>query len=77
MKKITIISLILLYIFIPITKIKAIEIDSEYAVLYNLNDDEIIYEKNAYEKGAWCARSTHVRSSYPDGEPGCRVYAFT
>ncbi len=50
MKKITIISLILLYIFIPITKIKAIEIDSEYAVLYNLNDDEIIYEKNAYEK---------------------------
>lgn len=48
MKKIKILLIILFYIFIP--RIQALEINSEYAVLYNLNEDKIIYEKNAYEK---------------------------
>ena len=47
MKK-TIILTIILCIFIP--QIKALEINSEYAVLYNLNEDKIIYEKNKDEK---------------------------
>ena len=50
MKKTLLPLLIILYIFIPIIKIQAIEINSEHAILYNLNDDKIIYEKNAYEK---------------------------
>ena len=32
--------------------IKAIDINSKYAVVYNLNDDNIIYEKNSNEKSS-------------------------
>lgn len=50
MKKTLIKILIILYIFIPTINVHALEINSENAVLYNLNDDNIIFEKNAYEK---------------------------
>ena len=50
MKKTFIKILILFYIFIPVIKVKALEINSENAVLYNMNEDKIIYEKNAEEK---------------------------
>ena len=50
MKKILIKTLIILYIFLPIINIKALDIYSKNAVLYNMNEDKIIYEKNAYEK---------------------------
>ena len=50
MKKTIIKLLIIIYILLPITSIKALEINSENAVLYNMNEDEIIYEKNADEK---------------------------
>ena len=48
MKRILII--IITCIFIPIINIKALEIYSENAVLYNMNEDKIIYEKNSEEK---------------------------
>lgn len=41
--------LLFLIIFIPFN-ISALEINSEHAILYNLNDDEVIFEKNADEK---------------------------
>ena len=47
MKKI-VLSFILFFIFI--LPIKAIEINSSHAILYNLNDDMIIYEKDAYKE---------------------------
>lgn len=47
MKKI-VVSFILFFIFI--IPIKAIEINSNHAILYNLNDDMIIYEKDANSK---------------------------
>lgn len=50
MKKTIIKLLIIIYILLPVTSIKALEINSENAVLYNMNEDEIIYEKNADEK---------------------------
>lgn len=50
MKKIIIKSLIILYIFLPIINIKALDIYSENAVLYNMNEDTILYEKNRDEK---------------------------
>lgn len=50
MKKTTLKLLIIIYILLPITNIKALEINSENAVLYNMNEDTIIYEKNADEK---------------------------
>lgn len=42
--------IILLYIITPIINIKAIDLYSNNAVLYNLNDDKIIYEKNKDEQ---------------------------
>ena len=50
MKKIVIKTLIILYIFLPIINIKALDIYSENAVLYNMNEDTILYEKNKDEK---------------------------
>ena len=50
MKKTIFIILILLYIFIPFINIQAIDTYSNNAVLYNLNDDKIIYEKNASDQ---------------------------
>lgn len=50
MKKILIKTLIILYIFLPIINIKALDIYSENAVLYNMNEDTILYEKNSDEK---------------------------
>lgn len=50
MKKILIKMIILLYIIIPIQKIKAIDTYSHNAILYNLNDDKIIFEKNSNEQ---------------------------
>jgi len=50
MKKTNFIILILLYIFIPFINIQAIDTYSNNAVLYNLNDDKIIYEKNASDQ---------------------------
>lgn len=47
MKKITI--TILLYILL-ITNVNALEINSKNAILYNLNDNNIIYEKNSDEQ---------------------------
>ncbi len=41
--------LVFLIIFIPIN-IKALEINSNHAILYNMNDDTIIFEKNADER---------------------------
>ena len=32
--------------------IKAIDVNSKYAIVYNLNDDNIIYEKNSNEKSS-------------------------
>lgn len=40
--------LILLFIFIP--NVKAFEINSKSAIMYNLNNDTIIYEKNSEER---------------------------
>lgn len=50
MKKIALKLLIIVYILLPITNIKALEINSENAVLYNMNEDTILYEKNSDEK---------------------------
>ena len=50
MKKLLIKLIIILYIFLPVINIKALEIYSENAVLYNMNEDKIIYEKNKDEK---------------------------
>ena len=50
MKKTLIKLTIIFYIFLPIINIKALEIYSENAVLYNMNEDKIIYEKNKNEK---------------------------
>ena len=46
MKKI-ILGISLFFLFIGV---KALEIKSNNAILYNLNDNNIIYEKNAYDK---------------------------
>lgn len=50
MKKTALKTLIILYIFLPIINIKALDIYSENAVLYNMNEDTILYEKNSDEK---------------------------
>ena len=50
MKKIVLNILIILYILIPTLNIKALDINSENAILYNMNEDKIIYEKNSNEK---------------------------
>ncbi len=50
MKKTLIKLIIILYIFLPIINIKALEIYSENAILYNMNEDKVIYEKNSDEK---------------------------
>ena len=41
--------LVFLLFFIPIN-IEALEINSEHAILYNMNDDNVIFEKNANER---------------------------
>ena len=41
--------LVFLLFFIPIN-IEALEINSEHAILYNMNDDTVIFEKNANER---------------------------
>ena len=41
--------LVFLIFFIPIN-IEALEINSEHAILYNMNDDIVIFEKNADER---------------------------
>ena len=41
---------ILIYTIIPLTNIKAIDTYSENAILYNLNDEKIIYEKNSKQQ---------------------------
>ena len=46
MKKI-IIGIVLFFLFIGV---KALDIKSNNAILYNMNDNNIIYEKNAYDK---------------------------
>lgn len=46
MKKILITIIALIYI----VNVKALDINSEYAILYNLNEDKIIYEKNSQDK---------------------------
>lgn len=46
MKKII---LILIMLFISIQSLQAIEINSKNAILYNLNDNNVIYEKNSEE----------------------------
>ena len=50
MKKILIKIMILLYIMMPIQNIKAIDTYSNNAILYNLNDDKILFEKNSNEQ---------------------------
>ena len=50
MKKMLIILLITIYILFPNINAKALEINSENAVLYNMNEDKIIYEKNKDQK---------------------------
>ena len=50
MKKTLIKTLIIIYIFLPIINIKALDIYSENAILYNMNEDKILYEKNSEEK---------------------------
>ena len=50
MKKTALKALIILYIFLPIINIKALDIYSENAILYNMNEDTILYEKNSDEK---------------------------
>ena len=50
MKKTVIKTLIILYIFLPIINIKALDIYSENAILYNMNEDVVLYEKNSEEK---------------------------
>lgn len=50
MKKTALKTLIILYIFLPIINIKALDIYSENAILYNMNEDTILYEKNSDEK---------------------------
>ena len=50
MKKTLIKFVIILYIFLPIINIKALEINSENIVLYNMNEDIILYEENSDEK---------------------------
>lgn len=50
MKKIILKILIIIYIMVPIYKINAIDTYSNNAVLYNLNNDKIIYEKNSNEQ---------------------------
>ena len=46
MKKI-ILGILLFFIFISV---KGLDIKSNNAILYNMNDNKIIYEKNAYDK---------------------------
>ena len=50
MKKILIKIIIILYIIMPIQKIKAIDTYSNNAILYNINDNEILFEKNSNEQ---------------------------
>lgn len=50
MKKTILRLLIIIYIIIPITNIKALDIYSKNAVLYNMNEDKILYEKSKDEK---------------------------
>ena len=50
MKKIILKTIIILYIFIPFINIKAIDTYSDNVVLYNINDEKIIYSKNSDEQ---------------------------
>ena len=50
MKKIIIKLLILIYIILPINNAKALDTYSNNVILYNLNDDKIIFEKNSEEQ---------------------------
>ena len=50
MKKTLIKLLIIIYILIPITNIKALDTYSKNVVLYNMNEDKIIYEKDSDKK---------------------------
>lgn len=50
MKKTLIKIVFILYIFMSTIKIRAIEINSQNAILYNLKEDKVIFEKNSEEK---------------------------
>ena len=50
MKKLLIKIFIIIYTIIPLINTQAIDTYSQNAILYNMNDDKIIYEKNAYEQ---------------------------
>ena len=41
--------LVFIFIFIPVN-INALEINSEHAILYNMNEDKVIFEKNSDER---------------------------
>lgn len=49
MKKIVIFIITFIIYLIPV---KAIDINSKSAIMYNMNDDSIIYEKNIYDKSS-------------------------
>ena len=50
MKKITITVFIILYSILPIINIKALDTYSKNAILYNMNEDKILFEKDSNEK---------------------------
>lgn len=50
MKKIIISIICIVFFLLSITDVKALDISSQYAVLYNLNDNEIVYEQGKDEK---------------------------
>ena len=50
MKKLLKITITLLFLFTINIKAQELNIQSKYAILYNLTDNEIIYEKNINEK---------------------------
>lgn len=50
MKKITITVFIILYSILPIIYIKALDTYSKNAILYNMNEDKILFEKDSNEK---------------------------
>ena len=49
MKKINIV-IILIFLFLITTNVSALEINSKYALLYNLEDNSVVYSKNKDEK---------------------------
>lgn len=48
--KITVKFILILFILLPIFSVQAIDINSNNAILYNLNDDSVIYEKNSDDR---------------------------